>query len=617
MRNQPVELDYEPSVNNEHHGDPRNWGEITATPQLARIPRPNHLLAKNAAVIEQSAWCSGFLLIILVMVAHPFLIFVAWMLLGLRLSFIKIRTGSFGTAKFCDRDTMHSAGLLGEKGIIICRALRERPRFVPALWRLFFARWDDSLATIRNMRAAFIGSALSGTPLLRLPRYCHAAAISAPGGGKTTSLVFSNLLEYSGSSVIIDMKGEVFKGTAKVRSRYLKNHIIRLDPFQQCGPGGDSLNPLHGILADDPICAAKCANIAEAIVVYTAKDELHWPASAMLGITAASLYVVVNAPPAEKNLNTVAALLLDPTAFDGMIALMLDADGEIGKTKGNTVGYALLKQYGGMLSSWVEKERSSILSTIARNILAFMNTPLIAKSLARSTFDPRDLIRRKHARSIYLIIPPQYLASHGRLVRLWIATIVNSIFECGLQEEHGREVLFMLDEIGNCGPGLSCLYNAITIGRGFGIRCFLLLQSYGQFKTLFPDEGMAQTVESAIETKIVFGIRDYKTAEEISQHLGSMTIAVTSTTSGHGGSDPSFSSLLTQTTPAGSSTNWTKSSTESETGRRLLMPDEILRLPEHICLVLTKGIPPIKAQLAKYYECPELAKVLPEVNKPL
>ena len=63
------------------------------------------------------------------------------------------------------------------------------------------------------------------------------------------------------------------------------------------------------------------------------------------------------------------------------------------------------------------------------------------------------------------------------------------------------------------------------------------------------------------------------------------------------------------------STNESTSVTESEVGRKLLMPDEILQLSADTAIILTKGVPPILARIARYYEAPELAHLMPDVGR--
>ncbi len=139
------------------------------------------------------------------------------------------------------------------------------------------------------------------------------------------------------------------------------------------------------------------------------------------------------------------------------------------------------------------------MSTIGRNLITWMNSPLIAESLATSSWDPHDLVRGPKYMTVYLCIPPQYLHTHGRLLRCWMTTIINAIISNGPQEK--RTVTMFLDEIGNCGP-MQSLYNAITIGRGYVCADNPHLTGLTRSRILFPDEGQHMSVDASIARRM-------------------------------------------------------------------------------------------------------------------
>jgi type IV secretion system protein VirD4 len=535
-------------------------------------------------------------------------------ILVLRLLSIRATTGSFnfGSARFAEQEDLQRKGLLKERGLILGRALPERPGLLKSIFQLFTAPWKNSREVNLRMRAALLGRGMGATPLIRTREYVHLMTISPPGGGKTTSQVIPNLLVHPGSCMVVDPKGELFCATAKVRQKRHQNQVVRLDPMRVCGADGARFNPLDWINPDSYEASNQCAALAEALVVETGMEpDPHWNACAKLGLTAAILYVVTYAPAKEKNLLTVLELLTDPQALEGMIGLLQDPTGELEKTTSHPNAYRALRRYGNMLSSWKEKELCSILTTIARQ-LVWMNSPLIEYHLSRSSFDPRNLIRQKM--TIYLVLPPKHLAPLNRLLRLWITALYETITELGPQEE--RTVLMLLDEIGNVGS-MPALYNAITMRRGYGIRVWLFLQSLNQLQSLFPKNGEHQAIEAAMETRIFFSIRDYKTAEELSNYMGTATIQSQSHTRSEGGSQTGswLESMASNNQNFSRTKNWGTSVTISEMGRKLLFPDEILCLSGEIAIILTKGLPPIQAQLTRYYQTPELAELL-QANRP-
>ena len=523
-------------------------------------------------------------------------------------------SGAFGTAAFATHADMKRSGLLRSVGLILGRAQPERVGLVKAFIRLYTAPLRESQLVCMQVRAALVGGRIGGTPLIRLPfsKMVHLMTVAPPGAGKGVGQIIPALLSYPGSTVVIDPKGENHNASARARRKRLGNRIVRLDPFAVCGSGGAKVNPLDFISAKNPSCADQAMSLSEALVVETGREaDPHWPACCVLAITAAILYVVTYARGKDRTLITMCDLLTDMTAFVGMVGVMQDAGGELEKTHGHLPAYPLLKRFGAMCANWKDRELGSVLSSISRH-LAWMNSPVVSSHLEESTFDPRWL--HKTSTTVYLILPPKYLTTLSRLLRLWLATIYGKLTETGAQEE--KKVLFLLDEVGNLGP-LPQIYQAITLGRGYGIRVWLCLQSMGQLKSIFPAEGQAQSVEASIDHRVFFGVRDYATADYLSNYLGQATVQIESTSTNEGQSETGSLAQMILKSPGGYSTTKSTgtSNTQSEVGRALLQPAEILRLRGDIAIILAKGVPPIKAELAKYYQTPELAEMV-QANRP-
>lgn len=85
-----------------------------------------------------------------------------------------------------------------------------------------------------------------------------------------------------------------------------------------------------------------------------------------------------------------------------------------------------------------------------------------------------------------------------------------------------------------------------------------------------------------------FGIHDKCTADYISAMLGQQTVKVTSKS----------------TTTSSGSFDTQKGITEGETGRPLLMPDELTKLPRYQQVVLMHGKNPMLIGLMAYYNEP-------------
>src|SRR5262249_6804124 len=137
---------------------------------------------------------------------------------------------------------------------------------------------------------------------------------------------------------------------------------------------------------------------------------------------------------AERNLNSVAEIASNPLmmyrAAEQLIAL-----GGISERCGNHIKGMFDSGQVPMLS----KEGSGVVSTLAR-FLSFLDSDVVAKSLAVSTFDPAEL---RAGAVLFLQIMPQFLESHKGLLRVWISTLIRVL---GAEGSEDSEVLILLDE---------------------------------------------------------------------------------------------------------------------------------------------------------------------------
>ncbi|MFN7835941.1 MAG: type IV secretory system conjugative DNA transfer family protein, partial [Burkholderiaceae bacterium] len=105
--------------------------------------------------------------------------------------------------------------------------------------------------------------------LIRFHEKGHLLTFAPTGAGKGVGSIIPNLLDYPGSFVCIDPKGENAVVTAAQRTR-LGNLVLVLDPFQRTAPylpGCQvSFNPLGMIDPDGPRAPEDAAILAEALV---------------------------------------------------------------------------------------------------------------------------------------------------------------------------------------------------------------------------------------------------------------------------------------------------------------------------------------------------------------
>jgi type IV secretion system protein VirD4 len=519
---------------------------------------------------------------------------IGWCILGvvmwMRYRIFRRRGAStaHGSARVANVIDLYANGLLGgEDGLILGRAsytagptLGEAFRYLITLppWRS-----DTAVALVF---AAFSGRRWGRDGIIRVRNYVHLLTCSKTGGGKGVSVLVPNLLSYTGSCVVTDPKGELFRITGEHRRRKFKHQVIRIDPFGLGGPGSAKFNPMDLIDPNSPDVLDQCRDLASMLVVRTGKEpEPHWNDMAELVLTTFIAFVAVCDPtPACRNLQTVRDFVSDREEFTKALEFMKQS---------NACG-GMLRRLAASLSWLVEKELGSVLASVQRHT-NFLDSSVIDANTASSSFDPRELRTRRM--TVYLCLPPDKLVSLSPLQRMWIGSILRAV-TMGGASEHNR-VLFLLDEVGNM-KHIQALEDAVTLLRGYGVRLWFIFQSIQQIHVCFGDR--APIFLDNIDTQQYFGISSYPSAETISKMLGDATITNESYNRTRGDSRSYGKGQEGVNVSTGSSV------TISELGRAIARPDEITRCPEDMAWIFHGALPPIRAQLLKYYNAPEFKR---------
>jgi type IV secretion system protein VirD4 len=452
---------------------------------------------------------------------------------------------AFGTACWASEKALRVAGMLGKHGLVLGRTMKGK--------------------------------------MIRVPSYCHTLLVGATGAGKGVSVIIPNLLAYfRGSVICFDIKGDLYSTCGKRRGGWGKR-IIRLAPFNN---GKATFNPLDTIRKESPILVDSARAIAEALVVRTgSENDPHWNDKAVQVIGALLVLILMRFEGEDRSLNSVQEIASDPKIL-AAAADKLREMGGIPARLGNQIMGLFDKEQAGVLS----KEGSGVLSTVARH-LAFLDSPMVARSVARSTFDPAVLL--KPGTTLFLQIPPEQLDAQKGLLRCWISSLVRLIGAAG--DERASEVLFLVDEASALGS-LSALEEALVRGRSAGVRMLLAYQSDSQVTTAFKDK--PTLLYDNCTTQLYLGTSSIETAERISKSLGEWTQVLegygenTSSSRTYGGSAPSQGTQVTH----GSSFNY------SVSGRALLRPEEILQLSDNYLIAFVRGVPPILARRIMWFK---------------
>jgi type IV secretion system protein VirD4 len=484
---------------------------------------------------------------------------------------------TLGSGRLATEEEMRSAGMIGGQGLIL--GWLPRKGFLDRLKAVLLK------APAKVICQQFFGH----REIITLPpSTTHLSCYAPTGAGKNASLIIPWLQTVDESAVVIDFKGENALLSSQVRERLMGHRVVLLDPFRIVTPKlkrkPDSYNALDWIDKNSSRALDDCKALGNSLAVCPEGAErnehfYHRARSRIAAVTGTTVYHGER-DKGSRSLLKVASILSDSESLKVASQLM--------QQQPEIWGGALTRM-GGQILSGASEELASVGGTVTTAI-DFMNSPDVAENLKKSSFDPRDLYRKKM--TIYCILPLEYMRSHAGLLRLWISSFVRVLIRGGLNK---RAVNLIIDEAGCLGQ-MEAITDILNIGRGYSVKLQLYYQDMGQLERCWP-RGASQGVLANTAT-ISFGINDYHTAETLSKRLGMETIIVQSggtnrganQTHGQSSSSSSFGSS------SGHNNGW------QEQKREYATPDELMSLSPRIALTCIPGMRPVMSKLVRYYE---------------
>lgn len=415
----------------------------------------------------------------------------------------------------------------------------------------------------------------------------HISVVAPTRSGKGVGIIIPSLLNWRGSTLTFDLKGENFECTSGFR-KSLNQIVLKFAPYQQ---ESISYNPLAEIrlktkyeFRDTQIIA----NILTEPGDNKARD--HWDLSASTFLVGMILKVLYENPKA--GLGDVVDFLTDPSApLDNRLMKALNEvhtnDPELFKTiygdngidKNKPLRHPKVAQTIAEILNKADKERASVISSALAKLILFKD-PIVRQNTTRVDFRISDLMFNEKPVNLYIVIEPEAIEPLSPLMRILITQVIGRLTRD--LEEKGRKnkLLLMLDEFPAFGK-IELLEKALAYIAGYKMKAVLIGQSLNQFEKAY---GEKNSVLDNCNVSIFYAPspNDDKTPKLISEKLGNKTIEVSSLQN----KEFSFSSL---------------SVTRNKQGRNLMTPDEIRTLPEDRNLIFFGGLSPLKGIKIKYY----------------
>ncbi|MGL5291356.1 MAG: type IV secretory system conjugative DNA transfer family protein [Vibrionaceae bacterium] len=452
----------------------------------------------------------------------------------------------YGSARWAEKKDIQDAGLLPRKRSFLALAAGEN---TPASDGVYVGGWVDRDGKFYYLRH-------SGPE--------HVLTYAPTRSGKGVGIVIPTLLSWPHSTIITDLKGELWALTAGWRQKYAKNKVLRFEPA--ANDGGICWNPLDEIRIGTEHEVGDVQNLAMLIVDPDGRGlDSHWQRTShalLVGVILHALYRAKN-DGTVASLPVVDTMLADPHRDSGelwkeMIAYC-HCDGQNHPAVGSAARDMMDRS---------REEASSVLST-AKSYLALYRDPVVAYNVSKSEFRIKDLMDHEAPVSLYIVTKPNDKGRLRPLVRVLTNMIIRlladklSFVKGKPVASHKHRLLAMLDEFPSLGK-LEILQESLAFLAGYGIKCYLICQDLNQLKNRETGYGPDETITSNCHIQNAYPPNRIETAEHLSRLTGQTTVVKEQlTTSGR-----RVSAMLSQV-----------SRTIQEVQRPLLTPDECLRMP--------------------------------------
>jgi type IV secretion system protein VirD4 len=401
------------------------------------------------------------------------------------------------------------------------------------------------------------------------------ALAAPPRSGKGVGVVIPNCLNWDGSLVCVDIKGENWAITAGYRAS-MGHAVYRFDPFSETGETV-RWNPLGYVSEDPRFRINDLQRIAQMLYPDPQGADPFWTASARSLFLGIALYLF-ETQDMPRTLGEVLrqGMASDDEGFGKHWKRVIESRAYFKRPLSLQCVQALLD-----VIDLAPVTASSIRKTFTSRLDLWLN-PMLDAATAANDFDFRDLRRRRM--SVYVCVNPDDLHRLRPVMNLFFQQAI------GLQTrelpEHNpdlkHQVLMMLDEFTALGR-IPIVSEAIAYLPGYNVRTVLVIQTPAQLREVYGRDN-AETMLKSLAARVMFAPKDAPDAQEISEELGYTTVKSKSV------------SRPTWGTGRGPSVSI------SDQRRALLLPQEVKELGTDRALLFYEGLRPIACTKLRYFD---------------
>ncbi len=427
----------------------------------------------------------------------------------------------------------------------------------------------------------------------------HCLMIGASGVGKTAYFLYPNL-EFSCASgasfICTDTKGDLLKNYGAIAKDYYGYNISAIDLRNPLKSDGNNLlhlvNKYHDIYLKDKkniSAKAKAEKYAKIIAktIINSKGESFGQNSYFYdsaeGLLAAVILLVSEYLPPKDNEPDCRHIVSVFKLVNDLLELEPPVKGRPDKIRFQTLMEKLpdthkAKWLSGATLNSSEQGMMSVFSTVLSKLNAFIDSELEEILCYNSDIDSEKFCKEKSA--IFLILPEEDPVKYF-MISLFLQQFYRELLT--VADEKGgklpRKVIIYGDEIGTI-PPIESFEMMLSAGRSRGISVVPIIQSFAQLEKNYGKEG-AEIITDNTQVSVFGGFApNSKTAETLSNAMGSKTVMSGSVTRGK--NDPSKSLQMME--------------------RPLMTADELKSIPKGNFVVMKTGSHPMKTKLKLFLD---------------
>lgn len=432
---------------------------------------------------------------------------------------------------------------------LIVRAARTDFRSQGALGTARWATgWELFRAGVYRGAGPVVGKGSWGR-LMRFNTDGVVQVFASTGSGKGLGVVIPTLLDYPGSMVVTDVKGENFAITARARAK--RGKVVMLNPSNLTA--SDRFNPLDLIRKGTAEEADDARMLADLMILRDSADG-HWSDKSTSVLAMLILHAVHDPNPDNRTLAHVRKLSV------GTPEVMRERLADIARDAAASLASSIAMGFQGTIGNdgGQHPEFASILSDLHKATEPWTEGTPAGRLSSHSTFSLEEL-NGQDTVTIFLCVDEEKLRTYRRWLRVMAGLTMAAIMRGKYAARPKHKPLLLLDEVRMLGY-LDVLAESAGLLRAY-CTPVLIWQNMPQVRSVYGQGADAFLANASC--RVFFGIADNDTAHQVSQICGQTQVEVRSA-----GTSQASDAWLRENRSQG----------ESEGGYWLIDPSEVQRL---------------------------------------